>query len=230
MKKLAITIGCTVAVAGAAFAQGTIQWENVAGNFNGATNGTAYSSFEAQSGALQTTTGVTVGSATAQYYYELLTTTTATSVPTTVSGLSAWTDTTLEAENGAGANGRITQLNSSSDAVASGWAAGATQNFILVGWSANLGTSWSTVLNELQNWSSDFTANAYFDVSSMGTLASGTANPGPLLFGSTTGQINDTTAGSDPMTLNLLGTVPEPTSLALAAMGGASLLLFRRKK
>ena len=230
MKKIVLTTLAVVGLAALASAQGTVQWTGVANALIAQTNGTVFSSFEAAGTANQLTGGPgnTLGSGATQYYYELLVSSSSSTAPTTTAGLAAWSDTSLEAENGAAANGRITQLNPSTDNVANNWAAGTSENVILVGWSANLGTTWSTVLNELQNWGADQIANAYFGVSSVGTLTSGTANPGVIVFGANAGQINN--AAGSPEQLDLLGTVPEPGTMALAAIGGASLLLFRRKK
>jgi len=241
MKKLVLTIGCTVAVAGAALAQGTVNWSSVGGFFVAQTNGTAYSSFEASQGTPTGTQGATFGGTAANstalgysgYYYELLVSSSAVAAPTTVAGLAAWSDTGLSATNGAASNGRIIQTASggvagNTQAVANNWPSGTTESAILVGWSANLGTSWSTVLTELQNWTADYIPGAYFGVSSLGSLASQTGNPGVVVFGTSAGQINN--GASAPEQLDLLGTVPEPGTLALAAIGGASLLMFRRKK
>lgn len=109
MKKILTTLaisGLTVA----AFAQGTVQWENVANLLIVQTNSSVYSSFGGQNGYTgPAATGFTAGSATTLFYYELLTSATATAVPTTPAGLSAWSDTSLMAQNGGAANGRILQ-------------------------------------------------------------------------------------------------------------------------
>jgi hypothetical protein len=229
MKKT-LTVLAITGLAVAAFAQGTVSWTGSAGTFIAETNASVYSTFGTLPGSSTGagTIGTTFGSGTTLYYYELLVSSTAVSVPTTASALSSWSDTSLSAQNGAGSNGRISQNNATTDNTANNWPAGTTENVIVVGWSANLGTSWSTVLGELQNWSTEGIANSYFGVSSLGTLISGTANPGVSVFGTNPGQINNGTG--NPMQMDLVGTVPEPGTLALAAIGGASLLMFRRKK
>jgi len=233
MKKLVLTIGCSAAVALSALAQGDVNWSGPSTFFVAQTNGTVYSSFETSSGTPQGTQGNTVGNTTAFYYYALLENVSGTASPTTVSQLAAWTYTGLNATNGPGANGRIVTENNPTgtaytQAPATGTTSGTAANFIIVGWSANLGTNFATVLNVLQNWGADQIANAYFGVSAEGLITPNSANPGTTVFGSGAGQINNPSAS--PVQLDLLGTVPEPGTMALAALGGASLLLFRRRK
>jgi len=248
MKKILTTLVASAFTAGA-FAQGFINWSGSGTSLIGQTNGTAYSSFETSSGSpvLTGTQGGTMANNAANttalgyqgYYYELLTSTTAVAAPTTVAGLSAWLDTGLGATNTFNANtpGRIIQANSGATIGVNNWPVNATQAIILVGWSANLGSTWATVLNELQNWStqgSSFANNssheAFFGVSSFGSGIQAVASTGSAnqVIGAGNGEIFNNSAS--PMLLNELAVVPEPGTLALAAIGGASLLLFRRKK
>lgn len=229
MKKLLLTTLATIAISVGALAQGTVYWSGVAGLLIAQTNSGTYSTFDGSGGSAGSgTQGNTLGNGTTLYYYELLVSATAVAAPTTLSALSAWSDTGLTAENGAASNGRISQLNPSTQAVANNWPASTTENIILVGWSASLGSTWSAALNELQNWSTDSIANGYFGVSSLGNLASQSGNPGVVVFGTGPGQINN--AAGNPLVLDLVQQVPEPGTMALAALGGASMLLFRRKK
>ena len=173
--------------------------------------------------------GVTLGSSSTLYYYELV------DQPKLLNcsllrwlGLSSWLDTGLEAQNNNLPNGRILQLNSGTDVVANNWPSGVTQNLIMVGWSANLGTTWASALNYLQNWSSLQFDGAYFGIgSSVGSLASFSSNPGVFVFGTAAGLVND--GANNPLVMDLLPT-PEPGTMALSALGGLSLLAFRRKK
>jgi len=227
MKKTISTIAIS-ALAVAAFAQGTVNWSSSSGTVIVDTNSTVY--FQGGSTGVGGV-AVTPGNATAQFYYELLDSTTATSV-TTLASLSSWTDTGLEAENAAAANGRLLLLNQAQNAATTTgtWTVGNAENLILVGWSSNLGTTYaSAYANYLSKWATAGIANAFFGVSSVATGVVGVnSNPGVTVFG--TGFISNPAAS--PMQLDLLQTVtvPEPTTLALAAIGGASMLLIRRKK
>jgi hypothetical protein len=231
MKKILTTLALT-GLAGAAFAQGNVNWSGVAGLFVGQTNSTVYSTFSTQNGGTATGFGgvaATPSSSITLFYYELLTSTSSSSAPTTVSGLSAWLDTGVEAQNAAASNGRILQLNSSTAVAANNWPAGTTQSAIMVGWSANLGTTWSAALAVLQGGT--WGANSYFGVgSSVGSLATTAVNPGVTVFGTSAGLINNGASAPAQLDLLFVGAVPEPGTMALAALGGLSLLAFRRKK
>jgi len=240
MKKLTLTIGCALAVAGAAFAQGTVQWIPASSALVAQTNATAYSPFVVGGGVASGLLGVgNVGiqSTVGTYYYMLLTQAGASQIaaPTTYAQLAAWSgawaDPTVNAANSTTlANGRpvMNPLNDTGQTVT--WGNGTSQSILLVGWSGNLGTSWSTVLNELNNWStvmSTITGPSFVGVSSTGFVNPGTANPGAVIFGTTAGLIYNPTASA--MNLYILP-VPEPSTLAVAGLGGLSLLLFRRQR
>jgi hypothetical protein len=231
MKKILTTLAVT-GLTIAAIAQGTVQWEGSGGLLIVQTNSTDYSTFGANPG--QANANGTVGNISPNtvslYYFELLTSATATTAPTTATQLAGWSDTGLWASNTAAGNGHIAQGAPSSDNTAANWPAGTAQNVVLVGWSANIGGAYAAALTSLQNWSTAGVANAYFGVSTVGNLTSGTANPGVIIFGANAGQIDN--PGASPLQLDALGvaSVPEPGTLALAALGGASLLMFRRKK
>jgi len=236
MKKILTTLAIT-GFAAAAFAQGTVQWQNVGANFIGNTNSGVVSPFSVPGGSLPAgvaqAQGATAASSTTLFYYELLVSSSASTAPTDTATLAgSWLDTGLEAQNSGAANGRILQLSPGSADIANNWPAGVTRNIMLVGWSANLGTTYAAFLSFMQ--SGNFAANlaaltteAFVGTSSVGNLASGTTNPGPLVFGSGAGQINN--ASGSPMIMDVLA-VPEPASIALAGLGGLSLLALRRKK
>jgi len=116
------------------------------------------------------------------------------------------------------------------------WPVYQTNDYILVGWSVNEGTSWSVVSNELATGT--WAAVGWFGFSVVGDQAAGGVDPNTSLevnpatiFGAAADQ---GAGGLNPIPgfqLNVVGTVvPEPSTMALAGLGGLSMLLFRRKK
>jgi hypothetical protein len=235
MKKLLLTSCCSAALALSSFGQGYINWGTISPTYcTFQTNTTQYSTLsELGNGASKSggTTGYTV-SGGANFYYALLYSTTATTTPTSVATLaSSWSAVTL---SGNSSVLEATNSNSAGKVTAMGVAgtqitlnAGTSYDVMLVGWSANLGTSWSTVLGELENWATaqkSITGTAFFGLTGVGSLTPTASGTGGVAF-TATGGIN-----SPNSQLYELAAVPEPGTMALAALGGASLLLFRRKK
>lgn len=208
-------------------AQGNVNWGSVPPpSFSGYTNATVASSFD--TGALTggTTSGKTATTA-GGFYYEVLYNTSATeaSVPTTLTALEAWSDAGLSAVNSTSTAGAIlTTGQGTADAVA-GLNTTGSITLMVVGWSANLGTSLSSVESKLAV-DSGWTGNAFFGTSSLGYLALNTGNPGSTIIGVGTGQIDS------PVTelYEVPVASPEPTTIALGVVGGLSLLALRRKK
>ena len=239
MKKLTLTIVCALAVTGAALAQGTLMWSSfVPTAITAQTNATVCSPLFGGGSTGGGTVGATAGGATA-FYYELLYNTAFTGSQIASPTLAAltdgsWIDSGLEATN-TGIAGRILPIAPSTQASVAGWAGGIgslggkTNNIVLVGWSANLGTSWSVVSGELANWGfNPLFPNAYFGESTTGYLVPNQGNPGCTVF-VTTATLNGLPINSVNTQLYLLPT-PEPSTIALAGLGGFTLLLFRRRK
>lgn len=241
MKKILLTTFCAVALSAASFGQGYVNWSTIVPTYMSAeTNSTQYSPLSATLGGGAATGSGAVGNTLAasgglSYYWCLLYAPSGTAAPTTLSALSSWTSTGLYATNAAAHNltpgiwsspssgqGTLTQLP---------WANGTTMEVLMAGWSANLGVNWTNVLSELNGWSSaqaSVNGTAFFGLSNEGAFNPAAASPGTTPFGTAaSGLIN-----SPNMQLYDLQTtaIPEPGTLALAALGGASLLLFRRKK
>jgi len=108
-----------------------------------------------------------------------------------------------------------------------GFAANTTADFAIAGWTANIGTSWS----QAQLWWSNGTAAGSATTAGWFGIASSVAQDvglGPFgsiyngIFGSTAGTINGWGLSYYP--------VPEPSTFALAGLGAAAMLIFRRRK
>jgi hypothetical protein len=234
MKKSALTIVGALAMTSAAFAQGTVNWGFILPPaMTAQTNTTQYSPFFGGGSSGYGTVGMTTpGTSGATFYYELLYTTfngNQAAIPS-LAALLSWQDTGLTATNSRVA-GRLVPVNPTTAAVVP-WANGTTNSIVLVGWSANLGTSWANVSNALAAGSCFYSNElAFFGVSATGyiTPSSPDTNPGGPLFGTT-----PTTQGlpifSRNTQLYLLPTVPEPGVVALAGLGGLSLWLIHRRK
>jgi hypothetical protein len=233
MKKLTVTIVCALAFTGMAFAQGSVFWGGITPAAMTAQTNTAISALFGgpSSGGVVGYTAVTAGG----FYYELLYNTSFTgsqaAKPTTLTALSTWLDTGLGATNATyvTAAGKLIPIAGTSQATVP-WAAGVTNNIMLVGWSANLGTTWSDAFDTLQNWdSAPVYGNAFFGMSNTGYINPHTegTDPGAILFGAA-----PTGRGLPINSLNtqLYLVVPEPGTMALAGLSGFVLLMFRRRK
>ena len=221
MKKTIIALAVAV-TAISSFAQGHVNFVN-GSTTRVSTNSTVnYLGSSLVNGTVGTAPGSSA--APAGYLYALLAQS-YTSGPTVSATLGnvlsgGWTFTGLLGTNALAAG----SINGVADATSTAGLALASGNqFVIVGWSATLLglNSWSAFSTALLN--ATFTNGGYVGISSVGT-GTGIASPPQALFigtGITTGfTLFSTTVSA----------VPEPGTMALAALGGASLLLFRRKK
>jgi len=144
------------------------------------------------------------------------------------SNLALWTDSTVGGVNGFGLNrGKLTAGGSVS---ASGWVAPGVsydnaRNFIIVGWSTTLGSTWANVVNLINGAGLDSVAGVNFFGTT--TLSTGFAGGGSVPLPAVNEWAN---VASGTLVLQQVVPTPEPGTIALAGLGGLSLLALRRKK
>jgi hypothetical protein len=239
MKKLALTIVCAMAVSGVAFSQGLIAWATPSADITVQTNGTVYSPLFGGGSANGTQGNLAAQSSGLGYSFALLYQTYpgpgAGGIATDTSVWDGtWTATGLTATNSTFAH-NISPINGVTQTVP---AFDNTNSMVLVGWSSDLGTSWVGVSNILAQLALGNTApllaqtggaSAWFGESTFGYLIGNTSpSPGAAVFA---GGADANGLPIDELNMQLyLLPVPEPTTLALAGLGGLSLMFFRRQR
>jgi hypothetical protein len=216
MKKL-LTIAALIGATSLSFGQGQVTFANSGTTFistNSAHNGPA--------------TGPTVanpvGSGTYQYVFALFV------APSTVNAVTGVNDANWQTVVGYATNsssatsGRI----AGGQPVVPGFLTGTTANFIIRAWSANVaGTDWTTARawQTLYENTGNVPFSGFWYNSTVEQIAVGGApNPITATFGATPG------TSFQGFTLNLETPIPEPVSFALAGLGAAAMLIFRRRK
>jgi hypothetical protein len=194
--------------------------------------------FRTNNAALGGGIGAPITSTAGSYYYEVLTApSSVTSVDPSLQDLltSTWLDTGVSGTNMTGSSFGGRELGRTV-ASALNWSPGTTQSFVVVGWSASLGSTWGQVKADLsgaslvpQNGGFYFaaqhpTAFGYLGATIVGQAVAGPAvGPPALLFGLGPGNVSSTTDLYPFL-------VPEPGSLMLAGLGSGILLGFRGRK
>jgi len=219
MKKI-LTLAAVLGTASASFGQGYVSFANTV------------SSRVSNGGALQ-------GAAAAgSYYYALLV---APSTQNTISSANgSFTGWTLAAiGQNTGVAGRLTGNNADSGAavqVTAGayTAAGGTADFAIVGWSANIGSDWATAAGGFHGYSASGTwtiSNPNMPGGSSNVWYGVSAVASDIVLGPLGASYNSVfgAAAIPGITLQSVA-VPEPTTIALAGLGAAALVIFRRRK
>jgi hypothetical protein len=224
MKKI-LTILAIASAATFAYAQGTVMLQQTGANFLVSTNAAAIGQ------------GIGVTAKTALGFdYAVLIANYGGPVPSSSPLDAAWSGAVLTGVNFGLTAGGISGQGGGAGAAATGWGAptgpqytdGTEKYFMIVGWSSNLGANWGVVSADLASgWATLPGQNAFFGTSAIGFGYSGGGPftlPVSALFNPTLSMPGALTSGFQLMV------VPEPTTLALAGLGGLSLLLFRRRK
>lgn len=232
MKKI-LSILALAATASYVQAQGTIAVYTIASAYKANVNATAQSVY---AGGTQTGGTSVLAPLNSGYTYDLLVSVFSpalTGTPT-VAEMGAMTVGVSGITNGVTAGG-IAGPGHSTGGPSANWGApnltytdGTEDSYTLVGWSSNLGSTWSQVYAILQAGGTSI-QGALFGATSFGYGYSGggpNSLPAPSVFGVSTAEPGGLAAGPTLYSV----TVPEPTSMALAAIGGLSLMALRRKK
>jgi hypothetical protein len=212
MKKL-LTLAALIGGTALSFGQGQVTFNN--------SGTTLMSTNSVHDGAATGATDFTLNS----FVYALFA---APSTVNTVTGANDgnWTFLGVYATNSSAATGG--RLAGGQPILPSPYATTTTWNFIVRGWSTTIaGQSWSTAqsFEAAIEAGGSGNANQFFGRSGIATITVGGAPslPSAAIFG--------TTAGSSiqGFTLNMVP-VPEPSTFALAGLGMAAMLIFRRRK
>jgi hypothetical protein len=209
MKKTLAILALTC-VASFAFGQGQVAFVN--------TTTTLVTTNSVLNGPATGSTGSTVPG----FYYGLF------SAPVGTVDANAFTFTGYYGTNQAAAGRFNGGAGTGSPAIA-GAPIGSSLAFLVRGWSANLGRDWNGVQAWVAGWDAEgysTTVAGFYGQSGIASaiLLGGGATPISSPFGNAANQINT------GFTLGYHSVIPEPSSMALAGLGAASLLIFRRRK
>jgi len=231
MKKLAVTLSLA-ALATGAWAQGFVSISDSTANVS--TNGAA-----AGLG-----TGLTSRTAGAYMYDTLFNASTVTTIDSSLQGLASagWSDAGFTGVNnsGIGGNGHISNTGGVPTVGNNIWQVNSYQSAIVVGWSSNLGANWAAVQALLNGPGVHFNGAGWTNLPTGGflgytTIANGAAgsssgSAAALFANGTSGQVPTPITAAWNLYTTTTAAVPEPATLALAGLGAAGLLIFRRRK
>ena len=244
MKKILLTIGL-IAATSAAFAQGFINF-NPTTSFLVSTNGTVLSPILTANAPVNPagqTVGLTAATANGFYYALLIAGPFAGPTPTDLNVFdgTTWKYGGVFGTNAPSAGKLLAGPNALNVGTLVGWNAysiggstfpNGTNYIMLVGWSANLGTSWAAVSNNVtsveKNNAGYFSAISFFGETGIGWQNPNAASPGLSIMGAGANVGGQPIVIANGLVLNELP-IPEPATFALVGLGGLSLLLFRRR-
>jgi len=200
MKKVILTTLCAAALSTGAFGQGLVNFLN---------NASTLVTLSSNSVNLGSTPAGVPGS----FSYELFRAPAGTVVDVgfVASGLTGTNLTTAGRFNGG--NGRAIP----------GTALGGTTAILVRGWSSNLGSTWAAAVANQGIIGGYFGSSAIAPNFLLGGDGGNGNVPTSPMFGGTSGI-------QSGFALTYVDVVPEPSSMALAGIGAASLLIFRRRK
>jgi len=218
MKKLTLTLGVVAGLIGTSFGQGFI---TVAGTQQSSTNA-ATTLTSAYTGGAAGGTTFTGGTINSLYNVEVLTAAfTGTTNSTALLGSSLSTLGWLDTGVAGGNNTFAGRLTAGAGVQAANAPVGQVNQWLIVSWSTSLGT-WAQVQTELATGTFN-PLGGQLGWSLVGIGAAGAAAPGVPLF--VTGAGNIIPTGWSMLAVP----VPEPATIALAGLGGLSLLALRRR-
>jgi len=209
MKKL-LTLAALLGTAAMSFGQGYVNFQNLSTS-RVSTNGTLMAA-------------APVGT----WYYALLV---ATSTQNTISADYAGWQLAAMGTNTALA-GRLTGNNADNNGAVQipGFGTSATADFAVVGWSSNIGSDWNSFRAFWNNGSHDTGAAAGSSGWAGTSVVAQDIALAPFL-GPYNSMFGPASAGAIPgFNLSFVAAVPEPSTIALAGLGAAALVIFRRRK
>jgi hypothetical protein len=243
MKKLILATFALVAGVMLAHSQGLVSFQALKGTV--ITNGTAVGG------------GIGPVNGAGQYHFELLDMTAAAWAGLSLAqqagaenlwvnggDIPLWTDSGISGVNGTGiAAGEVVALGGVPGTTAANWGAptgssfntGSIDYYTIMGWSANLGTGWSTVSTGLEDGTLPTAMSPVYIGQTSIAYNYGGGGPDGLDVvnvwdsSAVTGLAGSGMPNGDVAGDLVLMTMPEPTTLALVGLGGLSMLFLRRR-